>query len=155
MSDVLTLASHEVPDHPHAPVIAEQMKLVEGLLDRWVWQVYPTGDLTVVATLRSFGRTLRVWVQDGSVNFDVFCGRVPFDAHMLTWVLAENFFHDFKARATAPEDGFVAIYLTLNQGLESLDELARFVWAGFQASITWWGRIVQVRVLTPVESLTA
>ncbi|PJI52178.1 hypothetical protein CTI14_46755, partial [Methylobacterium radiotolerans] len=68
MSDVQTFPSHELPDHPQAALIAEQMKRIEVMLDEWVWQVYPNGEVAVIATLHSFGRTLRVWVQDERVN---------------------------------------------------------------------------------------
>lgn len=146
---------HDLPAHPQAALVADQLQLLDALLDEWHWQTYPGGDLVVVARLRTFGRTLRVWVNDDQVNIDVHCGSVPFDAHMLTWLLMENFGGTFKARVTDAQDGFVPVYLTAEFDLEVLERFAQLVWAGFQASLTRWGRILQVKVPAPAEPLIA
>lgn len=142
-------SKHEVPDHLHAQVIAGQLKLLEGLLEHWAWEVLPDGQLMVVVEMHSYGRTLRVWVKDDLVNIDVACGHVPFNAHMLTWILAQNFGQTFIARAVPPQDNLVPIYLTADYPPGEIEHLAQLIWAGYQASLTWWGRIIRVK--TPEE----
>ena len=143
------------PAHPHGEAVEAQVRPLAPLLDLWRWDTYEDGSLTLTLKLKGDGSTLRVWVMENAVEVDVFAAYAPYDVQVLTWVLMENHGAEFKARATRPERGTVPLYLTATYGLDDLAHLGEHIWDGFEAALTFRGRLWQVPLSEPEETLSA
>lgn len=142
------------PDHPHAAPVLAALDSLRFLLRGWRWQRH--GDeLSAVLLLRGDRNTLRVWVREDEVNLDLSCLRVPCHAHILTWVLAENFGQTFTARGVKTEGDQVIIYVTANFPLSILEDLAQYIWHALESELRWRGRLMQVRIPEEPEGLSA
>ena len=150
-----TYSENETPVHPHAAVMSAQLQQVQPLLDTWMWTVYENGDLNLTMRLRDDGSSLRVWVGNDEIDVDVFVGTVPFNVHMLTWILMENFGQEFRARATETEEGRVPIFVSTRYSVKRLPELAQLIWAGYDAALGWRGRIWQYEIPQEPEGVSA
>lgn len=145
----------ERPDHPQAAVMAEQMALLDPLLDGWEWLMHENGSIGVTMRLKDESISLAVMTEEGNIVIDVYTGKVPYHPYMLTWVLMENYGQTHVARAAAPQDGYVPICVVARYPLEDLPQLARLAWDGFEAALTWRGRMWGVEIPEEPEGLSA
>lgn len=129
------------PEHPYAATVEGQLQAVRVLIDRWIWEVFASGALSVTVRSGIDGTTVRAVVSDTFVELDAVAGLAPLDAFTLATLLMHNHSRNYKARAVTPANGWVPIYVTARFPAGDRDRLGAHVWDAFEEAFRWRGEI--------------
>lgn len=147
MSELTMEKFPAAPDHPHAMAVERELRAVQVLAARWVWEIYRSGALSAVVVSHLDGTTVRVLVHDEFVEVEAIAGYAPLQVHALAALLMHNHSRAYKARAGQPEDGEVPIYVVARFGHSALSRLGEHLWDAFEEGFMWRGEINRLRTL--------